>query len=308
MGDVAGVLVRRVATGLLTLLLLATVVFFGVRLVGDPATVLAGPEALPSQIHAIEADLGLDKPMLQQYFDFLGGLVQGDVGDSWTTDRPAAQMVLERFPNTLMLAVIAMVLAAVIAVPIGVIAAVRPGSAIDTYSRFIAVLGQSMPVFWLGILMVLLFSVHLHWFPAGGADTWQSLVLPGVALSVYSIPLTMRLTRSAMLEVLHQDYVRTARSKGLSERRVILMHAFRNALIPVITVLTLRIGHVIGGAVTLELVFAYPGVGTVAIDAMLHRDFPIIQFFVLFIALLIILVNLLADVLYTVVDPRIKLS
>lgn len=306
MADILATTGRRAVVGLITVFFLASVVFFLVRFVGDPVTVLAGPDALPEQVAAVEARLGLDLPLYQQYLNYLTDLLRGDAGVSWRTGQPATSMVLSRMPATLQLGAVAILLAGVIAVPVGMIAALKPGSAVDSFSRVGAVLGQSMPVFWLGILMILLFAVNLQWLPAGGRGTLRHLVLPGVALSVYSIPLTMRLTRSAMLEVLNKDYIRTARSKGLPQRRVIVGHALRTALIPIITVLALRVGHVISGALVLESVFAYPGVGRLAVDAMLTRDFPVIQFFIIFIAFVVIVLNLISDVLYTVVDPRIR--
>lgn len=308
MSGLAVALTRRLVTGVGTVLLLVTAIFFLVRLVGDPVTVLAGPDALPEQIDAIRARIGMDVPLYQQYFNYLTGLLRGDAGTSFRTGQSASSMVFSRMPATIQLGAVAIALAAIIAVPIGVVSALKPGSFVDSVARVGAVLGQSVPVFWLGILMIILFAVNLGWLPAGGRDTWRHLVLPGVALSVYSIPLTMRLSRSAMLDVLNKDYIRTARSKGLLERRVIVNHALRNALIPIITVLALRIGHVIGGALVLEEVFAYPGVGRLAVQSMLLRDFPVIQFFVLFIAFVVIAVNLIADFLYTVVDPRIRLN
>lgn len=308
MGDIAVTVLRRALTGLVTVFVLMTIVFFLVRTLGDPVEILAGPDALPEQIEAIRLRLGLDVPLYQQYVDYVASLLGGDAGESWRTGQPAAAMVVTRMPATLQLGAIAIGLAALIAIPVGVISALKPGSVIDSLSRVVAVLGQSMPVFWLGILLILVFAVGLGWFPAGGRDGWASLVLPGVTLSVYSIPLTMRLTRSAMLEVLNRDYITTARSKGLPERRVIMRHALRNAMIPVITVLALRVGHVLGGVLVLESVFAYPGVGRLAAESILTRDFPVIQFFVMFIALVVIFANLLADLLYTVVDPRIRVG
>lgn len=308
MGDIGTTIAQRALTGLGTVFILVTVIFFLVRLIGDPVEILAGPDALEAQIEAIRTRLGLDLPFYQQYLNYLWDLLRGDGGASWRTGQSATAMVLSRMPATLQLGAIAILLAAVIAVPVGIIAALKPGSLVDSVSRVTAVLGQSMPIFWLGILMILLFAVNLGWFPAGGRGTWRNMVLPGVALSVYSIPLTMRLTRSAMLDVLNRDYIQTARSKGLPERQVILRHALRNAMIPVITVLALRIGHVISGALVLEEVFAYPGVGRLAVQSMLQRDFPVVQFFVIFIAFVVIAVNLIADILYSVVDPRIRLQ
>jgi len=308
MAVLLGVIARRVAVGGLTILLLITGVFFLMRVVGDPVTMLAGPDPTQATMDAIRASLGLDVPLYQQYFTFLTDILRGDFGNSFRFNRPAWTLVVERLPATVQLAAIAMALAVTVAIPIGVISAIRPGSIIDTFSRIIAVIGQSVPVFWLAILMVIVFAVNLGWFPTGGRGTWRHLVLPGVALSVYSIPLTMRLTRSALLEVLTKDYIRTSRAKGLKEWEVIIKHGLRNALIPVITVLALRVGFVISGAIILEEVFAYPGLGRLAVQALHAYDYPVIQAFIFFVAVTVVAINLFADILYTLVDPRVKLS
>lgn len=308
MGDLTGLIVRRVLYGMVALLILVTLVFFVTRIVGDPVVMLAGSDPTEELLQQIRTRLGLDQPLHIQYLRFLGDLAQGDLGLSYRLNRPAMSLVLERLPATLSLTFIAMGLAILISVPVGVIAAVRPGSVVDSVTRVIAVLGQSMPVFWLAILLVLVFAVNLGWLPAGGRGTFQHLILPGLTLSIYSVPLAMRLTRSALLEVLNRDYIRTARAKGLAEWEVVIKHGLRNALIPVITVLALRLGHVISGAIVLEEVFAYPGLGRLAIQAMLLRDFPVMQAFIIVVAVSIMLINLLADVLYTVADPRVRVS
>lgn len=307
MSDLLGVIAKRVAGGGLTVLLLVTGVFFLMRVIGDPVSLLAGPDPTEETMAAIRDSLGLDLPLYQQYANFLGDLLRGDLGTSYRSNRPAMAMVLERLPATLQLAGVALGLAIVIAIPIGVISAVKPGSFIDAAARMVAVLGQSMPVFWLAILLVLVFAVYLGWLPAGGRGGIQHLILPGLALSVYSVPLTMRITRSALLDVLTKDYIRTSRAKGLKEWEIIVKHGLRNAMIPVITVLALRIGAVISGAIVLEQVFAYPGLGRLGIQALQSADFPVIQAFIFFIAVATVLVNLLADILYTFVDPRVKI-
>ncbi|TDC52756.1 ABC transporter permease [Jiangella ureilytica] len=269
---------------------------------------LAGSDPTEEMLQQIRERLGLDVPVWQQYVTFLGDIVRGDLGDSYSQGVPAVELVAERLPATLLLAVLALLLAIVISIPIGVIAAIRPGSLIDSVARVLAVLGQSVPVFWLAILMIIFFAVNLRILPAGGTGTWQHLVLPAVALSISSVPLTMRLTRSALLEVLNKDYIRTARAKGLREWEVVIKHGLRNALIPIVTVLTLRLGDLIGGAIVLEQVFAYPGLGRLAVQALHVRDFPVIQAFIIVTAAAIILINLIADVIYTVVDPRVRVN
>ncbi|WP_238992273.1 ABC transporter permease [Jiangella ureilytica] len=308
MHDLGGVLTRRAFYGLLTLFLLITLVFFVTRFVGDPVAMLAGSDPTEEMLQQIRERLGLDVPVWQQYVTFLGDIVRGDLGDSYSQGVPAVELVAERLPATLLLAVLALLLAIVISIPIGVIAAIRPGSLIDSVARVLAVLGQSVPVFWLAILMIIFFAVNLRILPAGGTGTWQHLVLPAVALSISSVPLTMRLTRSALLEVLNKDYIRTARAKGLREWEVVIKHGLRNALIPIVTVLTLRLGDLIGGAIVLEQVFAYPGLGRLAVQALHVRDFPVIQAFIIVTAAAIILINLIADVIYTVVDPRVRVN
>lgn len=308
MGDLTGMVLRRAMYGFAALFVLVSLVFVVTRLIGDPVVILAGSDPTEELLRAIETRLGLDKPLWQQYINYIGDLLRGDLGESYRMSRPALGLVLERLPATLALTGVAMGLAALVAVPVGVIAAIRPGSLVDSITRVFAVLGQSTPVFYLGILLIILFAVNLGVLPAGGRGTWRHLILPGATLSIYSIPLTMRLTRSAMLEVLNKDYIRTARSKGVAEWRVVVRHGLRNALIPVITVLALRLGHVITGAIVLEEVFAYPGLGRLAIQAMLARDFPVMGAFVIVVAVAIMLVNLLADVLYTVADPRVRVN
>lgn len=299
---------RRALSGILTLFLLLSLVFFMVRLVADPLSVLAGENATAEQIAAIEQSLGLDQPLLVQYLAYLGGVLHGDWGLSWRTGLPVWEMVAARMPATLLLSAVALLLAIAVAIPCGIVSAVRPGSWIDTVTRVVAVIGQSIPSFWLAILLVILFAVNLRWLPAGGYGSAEQLILPGIALSVYSIPVTMRLTRSAMLDSLGQDYIRTARSKGVSERRVIVVHGLGNAMIPIITVVALRVGHVISGTIVLEKVFAYPGMGSLGVDSMLLRDFPVVQFFIVFVGLLMILTSLAADVSYRIADPRVRVS
>ncbi|HVR33086.1 MAG TPA: ABC transporter permease [Acidimicrobiia bacterium] len=308
MGSIAGVVVRRALSGVLTIFLLVTFVFFMMRVVGDPVASLAPEDATQEQIDALRVRLGLDGPLIVQYRDYLLGILEGDLGRSYRSNRPAVALVLERLPATLELAAVALGLAVLVAIPVGVIAAVRPGSLIDAFSRVFAVLGQSLPVFWLAILLIIVFAVNLGWFPSTGRGGIEHLVLPGLALSVYSIPLTMRLTRSALMEELGKDYIRTGRAKGLREWEVVAKHGLRNSMIPVITVLALRVGTVITGAIILEEVFAYPGLGRLGVQALQTADFPVIQAFIVFIAAVTVSINLIVDILYTVVDPRVRLT
>lgn len=299
---------KRVLSGALTVLIVVTFVFFLMRVIGDPVAGLAPEDATAEQIASIRERLGLDVSLFQQYIQFLGGILQGDLGNSYRNGEPAMSLVFERLPATVELALAALVLAVVIAIPIGVISAVKPGSIVDTTSRIFAVMGQSLPAFWLAILLIIVFAVDLGWLPSGGRGGFAHLILPALALSVYSVPLTMRLTRSALLEVLGKDYIRTGRAKGLREWEVVVKHGLRNSMIPVITVLALRVGSVISGAIILEEVFAYPGIGRLGVQALQTADFPVIQAFIVFIAIVTVAINLIVDILYTVVDPRVRIS
>jgi ABC-type dipeptide/oligopeptide/nickel transport system permease component len=308
MGDIAGILLRRAITAVFTLFLLVTALFFFLNVVGNPLSMMMGDKGTAAQAQAIKARLGLDKPLPVRYVEYVAGVVQGDLGKSWKTRRPVMTMILERVPATLLLGSLALLLAMTFAVPIGLLAALRPGSWIDNFSRAIAVVANSVPSFWLAILLIIVFAVELGVLPATGRGTWKHLVLPSVVLATASVPLIMRVTRAAMLEVLNKDYVRTARSKGLSERIVIGRHALRNAMIPVTTVTALRVGEIIGGTIIIETVFAYPGVGRVTIEAMTFRDYPVVIATVGFVAAAIMIVTLITDVLYTFLDPRIRLQ
>ena len=308
MGSIANLIVRRSVTSVFVLWLVTTFVFFFLRLVGDPITLIAGDDPTPEALAIAIQRYGLDEPVLAQYWDYIQGVVRGDFGESFRYNEPAWAIVTERFPATFQRAGLAFTLGILIAVPVGIYSAIRPGSLIDNASRVVAVLGQSMPVFWFGLLMMVLFAVNLGWFPAVGSGTARHLVLPATTLAVYSLPLSMRLVRSTMLDIMTQEYVKTARAKGLSERSVILDHAFRNALIPVVNVLALRLGALITGAVVLEEVFGYPGLGRLAIGSMRLLDYNVVQAFVFIVAAMIIVVNLVTDIIFGLVDPRVRVS
>jgi ABC-type dipeptide/oligopeptide/nickel transport system permease component len=308
MGDIAAILVRRAITAIFTLALLVTALFFFLNVVGNPLSMMLGEKGTAAQAEAIKVRLGLDKPLPVRYVEYVVGIFQGDLGTSWRTRRPVMEMILERVPATLRLGTLALVLGLSFAIPIGLLAALRPGSWIDNFSRVLAVIANSLPSFWLAILLIILFSVYLGVLPSTGRGNWKHLVMPSVVLATATIPLIMRVTRSAMLEVLNKDYVRTARSKGLAERVVIRRHALRNAMIPVTTVAALRVGEIIGGTVIIETVFAYPGVGRVTIEAMQFRDYPVVIATVGFVAGAIMIVTLITDILYTFLDPRIRLQ
>jgi peptide/nickel transport system permease protein len=308
MGDIAAILVRRAITAAFTLFLLVTALFFFLNVVGNPLSMMLGEKGTAAQAEAIKVRLGLDKPLPVRYVEYVAGIFQGDLGTSWRTRRPVMEMILERVPATLKLGTLALVLGLTFAIPIGLLAALRPGSWIDSFSRVIAVIANSLPSFWLAILLIIVFAVYLGVLPSTGRGSWKHLVMPSVVLATATVPLIMRVTRSAMLEVLNKDYVRTARSKGLAERVVIRRHALRNAMIPVTTVAALRVGEIIGGTVIIETVFAYPGVGRVTIEAMTFRDYPVVIATVGFVAAAIMIVTLITDILYTFLDPRIRMQ
>mgnify|MGYP001174061223 FL=1 len=288
----------------LVLLWLVTVVVFGLLHLtpGDPASLILGEQATPEQIRDLRRALGLDEPLVTQYARFLGHAVQGDFGVSIRAQRPTLDVVLERLPATLLLTAGAFTFALCVGMPIGVVSAVKRLSIWDHGSMALALMGQSMPVFWLGLMLIIVFSVHLRWLPVSGAGTAQHLVLPAVTLGTFLIGLIIRLTRSSMLDVLGQDYVRTARAKGLAEWSVIVRHALRNAMIPVVTLLGL------GGAVITETVFAWPGVGMVTVTAIHQRDYPVVQCAVFISAVLVVSINWAVDVLYHFLDPRIRVA
>lgn len=300
-------LLKRLLSIIPVLLGISLLLFFMLRMLpGDPAQVLAGQMASPEDVALIRTQMGLDQPVHVQYAAFLNRLVHMDLGRSARTQNPVIEEIWARLPNTILLAVCAITLACVFGIPAGIIAAVRPYSWVDYLVTIASLFGISMPVFWLGIMLMILFSVTLHWFPAGGIGTWKHLVLPSITLAAFVVAFIARMTRSSMLEVLSQDYVTTARSKGLKETLIIIKHALKNALIPIITVVGLQFGLLLGGAVLTETVFAWPGIGRLIVDSILARDYAMIQGSILVFGLLYTLVNLLVDMIYAFVDPRIR--
>ncbi len=281
-------------------------VFLLVHLSGDPALLMLPMEATPEDIARFRDAMGFNDPLYIQYLRFLKNALQGDFGESLRIGQPAFSLVLERLPATLELTFASIFIAVLVGVPAGILAASRRYTSWDTAAMGGAVLGQAVPVFWLGIMLILLFGVTLGWFPTHGRGTLSHLVLPAVALSSFSTASIARLTRSAMLETLEQDYVRTAWSKGLPGRVVILIHALRNALIPVVTIIGIQFGILLGGAVITETIFAWPGVGRLVIQAVYGRDFPVVQAVVIVVASGFVLINLFVDIIYMLLDPRIR--
>lgn len=273
---------------------------------GDPAKVILGEQALPEQIEALREEMGLNDPVIVQYGRYIFNLFKLDMGNSYKTKNAVSDEIGARFPNTLKLAIASSILAIGMSIPLGIIAAVKQNTAIDGISMFLALLGVSMPVFWLGLLLILTFSLKLGWFPSSGADGWKSLVLPACTLGFMHMAAIARTTRSSMLEVIRQDYIRTARSKGVSEGVVIKKHALRNALIPTITVVGIQIGGLLAGSVLTETVFAWPGIGRLMIQSIQGRDIPMVLGCIIVFSTCFSVINLTVDILYGFVDPRIK--
>lgn len=273
---------------------------------GDPAQLILGENAPAHAVEALREDMGLNDPFIMRYARFVGNAATGDLGRSYTSGRDVFSEIFSRFPNTLILAALGVLIAIAIGIPVGIISATRQYSMIDSGSMLFALLGVSMPNFWLGLMMILVFSVNLGWLPSGGYSDWSSLLLPAITLGTGSAAIITRMTRSSMLEVIRQDYIRTARAKGVAENVVINKHALKNALIPVITVIGLQFGYLLGGAVLTETVFSWPGVGRMMVDAIRQKDTPTVLGTVVFLATTFSLVNLFVDLLYGFIDPRIK--
>jgi len=297
---------RKIVHTLLVAFGVVTLVFAALRLSGDPAATMLPGDASVEELAALRATLGLDKPLPVQYVSFLAGAVTGDFGVSFRHQQPALALVMERLPATLELAFAALVLAIVTALPLGIVAALHRGRLADVLAMAFAVVGQATPYFWMGIMLILIVSVELGWLPTSGRGTLAHLVLPAITLGTHFAASLARLTRTSMLEVLTQNYVTTARAKGLPERTVILAHALKNAAVPVVTLIGLQFGTLLGGAVVTETIFAWPGVGRLAVQSIFVRDYPVVQAGVFVLALAFVAINLLVDLLYGVLDPRIR--
>lgn len=302
-------IVRRLLGMIPTLLIVSIVIFLFVRMIpGDPARLVAGADASIQDIQAVRVELGLDKPVVTQYFNFLENLSHGDLGKSLKTRQPVAEEIGSRFMPTFWLTLVSMAWALVVGLVIGVISATKRNKWPDYTGMFAAVSGISLPSFWLGLMLMQLFSVNLGWLPTNGFDSWKSLILPSLTLGAGVAAVIARFTRSSLMEVLREDYVRTARAKGLHNFFVVMKHALRNALIPVITMTGLQFGFLLGGSVVVETVFGWPGLGRLLIDSVAFRDYPTIQAEMLLFALEFILINLMVDLLYAVLNPQIRLE
>ncbi len=298
---------RRFLVLVPTFLGVATLVFFFLHMIpGDPVEVMLGETAQAADREELRRNLGLDKPLAIQYGAFIYGLFTGDLGKSFSYNTDVTKIISKRLPATVELAVASMIVAIFLAIPIGIFAAIKQYSLFDNISMFLAFLGVAMPNFWLGPLLILLFSIHLDWFPVSGRGGIESLILPAITLGTAMAAMLSRITRSSVLEVLGEDFVITARAKGLPETSVILRHVLKNALIPIITVAALQFGALLSGAIITETVFDWPGLGTLFIQAIQSRDYPLVQGCVLYISMGYILVNLVADISYALVDPRVR--
>ena len=304
----AAYIAQRLLHGVFVLVGVTAVVFGLTFLTGDPASVLVPLDSSPAEIDRFRHAMGLDQPVPVQYMQFLGRATQGDFGNSFRHHSPAMPLVLERVPATARLSGVALIFALLISVPLGILAALHHNQRIDALTRMAALLGQSVPSFWLAIVLILVFGVYLRWLPSSGGDTWQSLLLPGLTVGAASAATLARLLRSSLIDVLTQDYIRTAYAKGLNRRGTLMHHALKNAAIPFLSFLALQFVFVLSNAVVVESIFAYPGMGRLAVEAITTRDVPVIQAFVTMAAIAVVLVNIVVDIAYTRLDPRIRLG
>lgn len=299
-------IVTSLIQALLVLLGVLILVFFMVRLTGDPTAVMLSREASPQQRAEFRAKMGFDRPLPVQFADFVGKALRGDFGNSLHYRTPALPLVLERLPASLELALVGLLLALVIAVPLGLAGGGRPGSLIDGIGRAIGLFGQTIPAYWLALVMIIVFSVNLGWLPTSGRSTWLSVLMPAFTLCLPTMGRLVRLTRSSVMEIMGEDFVRTARGKGLSNRTIFYRHVLRNAAIALISVIGVQFGYMLGGSVLIESVFAWPGLGRLAIESISIRDFPLVQAIALFTSVVVIALNFVTDLAYSFVDPRIR--
>ena len=301
-------LARRLLVALLVCITVLTFAFALTRLSGDLAISIAGPNSTAADIEIIRKAYGLDRPVIQQFFDWVGRAIVGDFGQSYFFRERVAKLIGDRLPITLTLGLVGLGIALAVALPLGVISALREGRPIDRLISLVALLGQAMPSFWLGLVLMITFGLHLGWLPISGTGTWQHFVMPGIVLAFSAIPALMRLTRSGMIDAMSADYIRTARAKGLSRTSIILKHAARNAAMPVVSIAAVQLGFMLGGSIVIETVFALHGVGFLAWESISKNDFPTVQAVVLLLAIIYTLLTLGADMLNAVLDPRLRAS
>jgi ABC-type dipeptide/oligopeptide/nickel transport system permease component len=299
-------LARRALIAVLVTLTVVTISFTLTRLSGDLAIAIAGPQASAEDVAIVRKAYGLDKPLTTQFFNWVISAATGDLGESYMYHEPVAKLIGARLPITLTLGLTGLTIAILTAIPLGIIAAIREGSLMDRGIMMIAVIGQAMPSFWLGLTLIIIFGLKLQWFPISGVDTWHGFILPGIVLSFSAIPALMRLTRSGMVDALASDYIRTARAKGLSRAAIVLKHALRNAAMPVVAIAAVQLGFMLSGSIVIETVFSLHGVGYLGWEAIIKNDFPVVQSVVLFLATVFVLLTLLADLLNAALDPRLR--
>jgi peptide/nickel transport system permease protein len=297
---------RRFAVAVLVALTVLTLAFLLTRVSGDLAISIAGPNATQADVDAIREAYGLNRPLYVQYLDWLGRAVQGDFGQSYFFRDRVANLIAARMPVTVTLGLVGLAIALVVSLPLGILAAVREGTWIDRLVGLVAMIGQAMPSFWLGLVLMIVFGLQLGWVPISGVETWDGYILPGIVLAFSAIPSLTRLTRSGMIEALASDYIRTARAKGLTRLSILVKHGFRNAAIPVVSIAAVQLGFMLGGSIVIETVFALHGVGFLAWESISKNDFPVVQAVVLVLALIYIALTLIADLLNAVLDPRLR--
>lgn len=302
-------ILKRLVTMLPVLLVVSILVFLMVHMMpGDPARIIAGETATEADIERVRVAQGFDKPLAEQYFRYMFNILKGDMGTSIRTNRAVSEEIMSRLPNTLLLAAAAIFISIVVGITIGVLSATKRYTLFDNFSMLFALFGLSIPPFYLGLMLMLIFSVNLKWLPISGGVTLVGIILPAITLSARSMATIARMTRSSMLEVMSQDYIQTARAQGFSERKVIFRHALKNSMNTIVTVAGLQFGSLLGGAVITEQVFGWPGLGTLIVTSIRARDFPVVQSSILVLACMFVLINLLVDILYAFINPRIKLS
>ena len=300
-------LLQRLIASVLVVVGVVTFVFFLMRLSGDPLLLYVSERASPEEVEQLRRQLGMDRPLPLQYLEYMGRvLLRLDFGESLRHRQPSLEVVAHYLPATIHLALLGLVIALILSLPLGILSAVYRDSPLDAATRLLALIGQSVPIFWLGVMLILLFAVRLHLLPSSGRGGWEHLIMPGLVLGANSAGLMMRVLRSSMLDVLSEDYVRTARAKGVHRRGVLIHHALKNAAIPFVTLIGLRIGFLLSGAVVTEFVFGYPGIGRLTLQAILNRDFPVVQAFVAITAVMVVVSNFAVDMIYAWLDPRIK--
>ena len=273
---------------------------------GDPARLILGEKAPQEQVDVLRDQMGLNDPFVVQFARYVGNMLRGDFGRSYATNIPVAETIAERFPKTAELALAGMFLSVLIGMPIGILSAVKRYSILDNISMIFAMLATAIPAFWLGMMLIIAFSLNLKWFPSSGFDTFRQMVLPTITLAAVNAAVIIRMTRSSMLEVVRQDYIRTAWAKGADQKRVVLGHALKNSIIPVITVIAMQVGRMIGGVVVCETVFAMPGIGREIVDSILSRDYPVAMGLIMSVAIIVVFINTFIDVVYVIIDPRIS--